>query len=47
MAEEKSAGKPGGERLQAAAIGLDKNASQVLETAAKEWLERHRAGKKQ
>jgi len=32
--------------IKVAAAELDKNASQVLETAAKEWLERYRAGKK-
>ncbi|WLB25253.1 hypothetical protein QIH85_25675 [Bradyrhizobium japonicum] len=32
--------------IKVAAAELDRNASQVLETAAKEWLERYRAGKK-
>lgn len=29
------------------ALDLDRTASDVMEEAAKEWLERHRAGKKQ
>jgi hypothetical protein len=32
--------------IKVAAVELDKNASQVLEEAAKEWLVRYRAGKK-
>ncbi|QAU48840.1 hypothetical protein [Bradyrhizobium guangzhouense] len=32
--------------IKVAAAELDRTASQVLETAAKEWLERHRAGKR-
>lgn len=32
--------------IKVAAAELDKTASQVLETAAKEWLERHRAGRR-
>ena len=32
--------------IKVAAAELETNASQVLETAAKEWLERYRAGKK-
>jgi len=32
--------------IKVAAVELDKTASQVLETAAKEWLERLRAGKR-
>ncbi|MHC2674483.1 hypothetical protein ACVI1J_006646 [Bradyrhizobium diazoefficiens] len=32
--------------IKVAAAELDKNASQVLETAAKEWLERYRASKR-
>jgi hypothetical protein len=32
--------------IKVAAAELDRNASQVLETAAKEWLDRYRAGKK-
>ncbi len=32
--------------IKVAAIGMDKTASQVLEEAAKEWLERHHAQKK-
>jgi hypothetical protein len=32
--------------IKVAAASLDTTASQVLETAAKEWLERHRAGKR-
>jgi hypothetical protein len=32
--------------IKAAAVGLDKTASQVLEEATKEWLERHHAQKK-
>lgn len=32
--------------IKVAAAELDKTASQVLETAAKEWLERHRASKR-
>lgn len=32
--------------IKVAAAELDKTASQVLETAAKEWLERHRANKR-
>jgi hypothetical protein len=32
--------------IKVAAVGLDKSASQVLEEAAREWLERHRARKK-
>jgi hypothetical protein len=32
--------------IKVAAAELDKNASQVLEEAAKEWLGRYRAGKK-
>lgn len=32
--------------IKVAAAELETNASQVLETAAKEWLERYRASKK-
>lgn len=32
--------------IKVAAAELDKNASEVLETAAKEWLARYRASKK-
>jgi hypothetical protein len=32
--------------IKVAAASLDKTASQVLEEAANEWLERHHAGKK-
>jgi Ribbon-helix-helix protein, copG family len=32
--------------IKQAAIGLDKTASELMEEAAREWLERHRAGKK-
>ncbi|RQH12682.1 hypothetical protein [Bradyrhizobium sp. RP6] len=32
--------------IKVAAAELETNASQVLETAAKEWLERYRAGKR-
>jgi hypothetical protein len=32
--------------IKVAAAELDKNASQVLEDAAKEWLQRYRASKK-
>jgi hypothetical protein len=31
--------------IKVAAVGLDKSASQVLEEAAREWLERHHARK--
>ncbi|WP_245316863.1 ribbon-helix-helix protein, CopG family [Bradyrhizobium manausense] len=33
-------------RIKQAAIGQDRTASEVMEEAAKEWLERHHAGKK-
>jgi hypothetical protein len=33
-------------RIKQAAIGLDKTASEVMEEAAKEWLQRHHSGKK-
>jgi hypothetical protein len=33
-------------QIKQAAIGLDKTASEVMEQAAKEWLERHHAGKR-
>jgi hypothetical protein len=33
-------------QIKQAAIGLDKTASEVMEEAAKEWLERHHAGKR-
>lgn len=32
--------------IKVAAVGLDKTASQVLEEAAREWLDRHHARKK-
>ena len=32
--------------IKVAAASLETTASQILETAAKEWLERHRAGKR-
>lgn len=32
--------------IKVAAAEMDRTASQVLEIAAKEWLERHRAGKR-
>jgi hypothetical protein len=32
--------------IKVAAASLDSTASQILETAAKEWLERHRAAKR-
>jgi Ribbon-helix-helix protein, copG family len=32
--------------IKQAAIALDRTASDVMEEAAKRWLERHRAGKK-
>ena len=32
--------------ITVAAVSLDTTTSQVLETAAKEWLERHRVGKR-
>lgn len=30
-------------QIKQAAIGLDATASEIMETAAKEWLERHKA----
>lgn len=33
-------------QIKQAAIGLDKTASEVMEQAAKEWLERHHARKR-
>jgi Ribbon-helix-helix protein, copG family len=33
-------------QIKQAAIGLEKTASEVMEEAAREWLERHRAGKR-
>lgn len=33
-------------RIKQAAIGRDRTASEVMEEAAKEWLERHHATKK-
>jgi len=32
--------------IKVAALATDKTASEVMEEAAKDWLERHRAGKK-
>lgn len=33
-------------QIKQAAIGLEKTASEVMEEAAKEWLQRHHSGKK-
>ena len=33
-------------QIKQAAIGLDKTASEVMEDAAKDWLDLYRAGKK-